>query len=730
MKEENESGNGKKFLSIGKNEAGIRSNHKKGRAMIMTLIMLFAVFVSLSALIPAASAQSQIPSYYGWAGYEGNQSIYLTSFLTNTNQMFFSASSLGSLAVQPSGNGNLNNAVAVGVGGSASTPNGNTVAYEEYYVASPNNQMVINIPVTAVGSSNWTYSVSGNEGSSSTSLSGIDYEQLSVNIPTAYPSAIATPYTGYTDGINVSSTYVVGTNFSQFEWNTAWYLLGLLPDGFGQVISTANYEHSLYGVLQNNPNSQYLGTGNDTNGKFGMDIMKTQTGSTLAYKYGYDTYGVTTVYQLTINSRDFLNASKLVIGADNIEQTNSNGLVTTSKGAYSSVPINVTPAYTIQGTAYINGQKATNHELLLETSSANYYIWTNETGQYRFFAQPGVNYFLTSSSANIGGVQIDPSATDTSGGNYNLYITTATFSESGLSGQSWSVKLAGPLLPSGNQEYFTSSSTGSSITFSVAGDESYQYSVGVPTGYTVSSSSGFVDVATAPYSMSVTFTKTPTYTVTITESGLPSGTLWSAKLGGTTASSTSSSISFYSVPDGTYSWSVPYVYYSTTLWYEPSPGSGTITVNGNSASVSTTFYGVPQSTTSCVYALAPVFLANHTFQYAEDINVGESIMTYNFTSNTMESGTVQAVYVTQHSDMFVINGYLKVANDQDIWTNHGYIQAQNLTSNDTIFDVFDHQFYKVHSISVETGNFTMYDFYVSENHNYIVWSNLMQDRLP
>lgn len=105
-------------------------------------------------------------------------------------------------------------------------------------------------------------------------------------------------------------------------------------------------------------------------------------------------------------------------------------------------------------------------------------------------------------------------------------------------------------------------------------------------------------------------------------------------------------------------------------------------------------------------------------------------MTYNLSTQQLQQGTVMQVFITQHSEMYVINGYLKVARDQDIWTNHGYVQAQNLTLNDTIFNVITGHYQKVHSVYIEHGNFTMYDFYVNTNHNYIIWSNLMQDRLP
>ena len=53
--------------------------HQKGRAIAMSIILFFTGFVSMIVLAPPASAQSQIPSYYGWAGYNGNFSVYMST---------------------------------------------------------------------------------------------------------------------------------------------------------------------------------------------------------------------------------------------------------------------------------------------------------------------------------------------------------------------------------------------------------------------------------------------------------------------------------------------------------------------------------------------------------------------------------------------------------------------------------------------------------------------------
>jgi hypothetical protein len=91
---------------------------------------------------------------------------------------------------------------------------------------------------------------------------------------------------------------------------------------------------------------------------------------------------------------------------------------------------------------------------------------------------------------------------------------------------------------------------------------------------------------------SVSFGSVPTYTVTFTESGLPSGTQWSVTLNGTTKSSTTNTITF-SEPNGTYSFTIA----TGNNIYAPNPSSGSFTVNGASVSESITFSEVTYTVT-------------------------------------------------------------------------------------------------------------------------------------
>ena len=115
-----------------------------------------------------------------------------------------------------------------------------------------------------------------------------------------------------------------------------------------------------------------------------------------------------------------------------------------------------------------------------------------------------------------------------------------------------------------------------------------------PTGKTYDSSNGYVYVANYGSNTVSAISTSPQaikkYSVTFTESGLPSGTSWSVTLNGNTESSTTNTISF-SEPNGTYSYVV-----ASVTGYTASPSSGTITVNGANVNIAVTFTPVPVKT--------------------------------------------------------------------------------------------------------------------------------------
>jgi hypothetical protein len=172
-----------------------------------------------------------------------------------------------------------------------------------------------------------------------------------------------------------------------------------------------------------------------------------------------------------------------------------------------------------------------------------------------------------------------------------------TFTESGLpAGTTWYVNITG---------YNSGPITGTSYSVSLS-NGTYSYTVATsdhiykPTVYT-----GSFTVDGASLSESVTFVEV-TYTVTFTETGLPSGTLWSVTLNGTTLSSTTSTITF-SEPNGTYTYSI-----GSVSGYTVSLSSGSLTAIGKTVNQSITFTAKPSSSglsTTELYAIIGVVVA-------------------------------------------------------------------------------------------------------------------------
>jgi hypothetical protein len=77
--------------------------------------------------------------------------------------------------------------------------------------------------------------------------------------------------------------------------------------------------------------------------------------------------------------------------------------------------------------------------------------------------------------------------------------------------------------------------------------------------------------------------------------------------------------------------------------------------------------------------------------------------------------------------MYIINGILYLAPDQYVWTEQGWIMAENLTYNDTIYNVFTGYYDPVSSIIAVNGTFQMYDFTVNINGNYISFAYILKD---
>lgn len=222
-------------------------------------------------------------------------------------------------------------------------------------------------------------------------------------------------------------------------------------------------------------------------------------------------------------------------------------------GAEVNLSIPICHAHTISGQVKLNGNDLSNQEVMITQCSSHsvpcndFYVQTNSTGDYNFFARKGYYYkVLLPSNPFTNTYCLSPTSTNNSGtsSNLNFNIYSAVFQESGLaSGTQWSVNIDG----------ITESSTSSTIVFNVS-DGTYSYAISPITSYTVSPSSGTITVNSSSVTQDITFTGD--YTVTFTESGLPSGTSWEVELGSNTKFGTGTSISF-SAGNGQYSFNIP-----------------------------------------------------------------------------------------------------------------------------------------------------------------------------
>jgi photosystem II stability/assembly factor-like uncharacterized protein len=146
------------------------------------------------------------------------------------------------------------------------------------------------------------------------------------------------------------------------------------------------------------------------------------------------------------------------------------------------------------------------------------------------------------------------------------------FTEIGLpSGTPWSVTLNST----------TKTSTSETLVFDVHAG-TYSYTVTPPHGFVASPSSGIIDVA-SNITLSIKFSQI-IYSVTFTETGLPSGISWSVTLGNITKSSMNRTITF-TMPNGVYSYSVKSPITVNGIEYIAASPSGTVTVNNSNIEI-------------------------------------------------------------------------------------------------------------------------------------------------
>ena len=220
---------------------------------------------------------------------------------------------------------------------------------------------------------------------------------------------------------------------------------------------------------------------------------------------------------------------------------------------------------------------------------------------------------------------------------------TVTFTESGLpSGTTWYVNLS--------NGFDSGAITGSSYSFSL-NNGTYSYTIATTDKtYEPSPSTGSFIVNAGPVSKSVSFSEVK-YTVTFTETGLPSGSSWNITFNGVTYSSANSIITL-SAPNGTYSFSA-----SNSSSYYTVNYSGSVSVKGNGVSTSIIYYHYAYISGTVNPHNATVDINGHSVKVtgSGSFNVSEASGTHSIVVS--ESG-----YSTYYSNVTLTAGQTKELN--------------------------------------------------------------------
>ncbi|MCI4373276.1 MAG: thermopsin family protease [Thermoplasmata archaeon] len=253
--------------------------------------------------------------------------------------------------------------------------------------------------------------------------------------------------------------------------------------------------------------------------------------------------------------------SQIISGGDSYPLVLSAAPVYTATFSESGLPAGTSWQITLNG---IHSSTATSIQLPLSNGS---YPWT--VGAVAGYLASPLNGTLL-----VAGAAVNVSVTFTPGPTSYL----VRFSETGLpSGTSWTVVL-------GSQ---TLSSSTALIDFQ-ATNGTYSFAVHNVSGYVPTPLSGQAMVQGASQVIPVSYASTtPTYTLTFSESGLPTGTRWSVTVTLTVMNSTGTQINFSETP-GTHGYEI-----GSVAGYQPTPASGSAEVLSSNATILVTFTLLP-----------------------------------------------------------------------------------------------------------------------------------------
>ncbi len=224
-----------------------------------------------------------------------------------------------------------------------------------------------------------------------------------------------------------------------------------------------------------------------------------------------------------------------------------------------------------------------------------------------------------------------------------------TFVPTGVpSGTTWGVTLQGQTLYNTNLN-----GQNPDVTFNEP-DGTYSYSIYVPSPLTAQPPSGTVVVSGSSVTVGISISQPSVtyYSLTFTESGLPSGTDFTVSIG--TAVDSGNPTASFVVPDGTYYYTI-----ASVGLYTASPASGSVTVNGANINIAITFAQATYSVTFTESGLASGSSWGITFDGSGRISSTTSI-----TYDSIAAGSYS--YTATSSGYFTVTGSIAISGSRTV----------------------------------------------------------------
>jgi hypothetical protein len=125
---------------------------------------------------------------------------------------------------------------------------------------------------------------------------------------------------------------------------------------------------------------------------------------------------------------------------------------------------------------------------------------------------------------------------------------------------------------------------------------------------------------------------------------------------------------------------------------------------------------------TCFLAGTKIVMADESYKNIEDIIVGDMVLSYDLETGEITDGKVTHVLHHKPGEMgdyyLVINGFLKVTPNHQIYSNGRWVYASELKTGDPLF--YPSRDYKVESIEKVYEKMPTYDFEVDVSHCYFV----------